>query len=356
MSCFLFIIIGNGLGHITRALAVAKQIVKKKPESKLLVVTTTATKQLVEQFGAEYFYLPAIQELEPPMNANQYNQWMGNTLNEIVVKNTVEGIIFDGAFPYSCIVELLIQCQSQLKIWIKREGDRTSYDQGPLNFYKRFFDQVIIPDEIGLQKHRPYGMKERLVPPIMMLEQQEGESREQVQMEYEIPKESFVWYVQVPEWDPFLHRKLQDYVVRTLLEYESSYLLIAGTRDNTQKEYCKERVRYIKKYPNSLIFRGCDAAITSAGYNTVHELAYFHLPSILVPNLTVVKDDQLERSRRLESLGGVVIYDSTQSLNALIEKVMNQQNKMKEMLEKIEMTNGALVAAELILNQLRERT
>ena len=44
------------------------------------------------------------------------------------------------------------------------------------------------------------------------------------------------------------------------------------------------RIKRLTDYPNSRFFMGIDGALTATGYNTVHELSYFNVPSIYVPD------------------------------------------------------------------------
>lgn len=355
MTCFLFIIIGSGFGHITRGLAVARQIRKKNSESKILMFTTTKAENLLKQNGFFCYSLPALQDMKPPMNAYHYNQCMGNTLKKIMDENHVTGIIFDGAFPYNCIVELLQAKRDILRIWLKREGDRLSYDQGPLNFYKRFFDWVIIPDEVGSLTHRQYDKNELLSPPIMFLEREEAKSRSRFCIEYNIPENDTIWYVQLPEWDPYYHVNLQFNILKELLFLENTHILVASTNRSDSYQLHEASIYYMNEYPNSIAFDSIDFAITSAGYNTVHELVYFHVPSILIPNKTVIKDDQLARARRVEALGGAIVVSNLNHLKQQINEFIRQGPRVKQSLEECHIENGAAMVAEFILSKLRER-
>jgi UDP:flavonoid glycosyltransferase YjiC (YdhE family) len=84
------------------------------------------------------------------------------------------------------------------------------------------------------------------------------------------------------------------------------------------------RVHLLRQYPNALFFNAFDLAISAAGYNTVHELLFFGVPSILIP-MEKVTDDQEARARAAERAGAAVVVKRPEELAAALERVLDDK-------------------------------
>lgn len=350
MVTILFITIGAGLGHLTRGLAVARQITKLEEKSNLIFFTTTDAAEVIEGFGYSASYMPKHNELPNKIKALEYNQWMGNVLHGIMENNHIDCIIFDGAFPYQCIVSLLHQNESVNKVWLKREGDRMDYNVSSLNQYKQLFDLVIIPDEFGLMNKRKLDHNEVRVPPIMLLEYDELLKREEVRKQVIGLDKDDLLYVQLGNAKRVSKYDQLNLVIEELLKLDHSMILLGQPVDGPDIALEHPKIVNIKRYPNAQLFLGIDYAITSAGYNTVHELAYCKVPSIFIPNLSVVKDDQLERARRVEAIGGAITLTDMKDISRYLQMMQANRTSMKQHFEQNSFINGSKLAAEYLLN------
>jgi len=351
MNHILFIIIGAGMGHLTRGLAVARQITRLREGARIVFFTVTDAPEYVKQYGYEYEYFPKFGEPGAKMGAPQYNQWMKERLESLIRVHSIDTVIFDGAFPFDCLIQILLKRQDMLKIWLKREGDRQNYDSSSLALYKRLFHKIIIPEEAGDTKERHNEKNEVCVPPIIQLLKDEIIPRKMVRNYLNVSESQKVWYLQIRNQDTYYRRNLLDDAIRALLSDPEAVILINRRNPVTQTNMEHERIRSISEFPIAKYFQGVDFAITAAGYNTVHELVSQEIPSILVPNRTVVKDDQLARAKRIEGMGAAIVFEQKKKINHVISELKMKGEKMKEQLMMKEYENGSLSAAKIILEE-----
>lgn len=347
----LFVIIGSGLGHITRGLAIATQLAKIDKSCNIIFFTTNASASVIEKFCFQYYYLPDRSLLPRTMKAPAYNAYMKKFIIEIMEKHRPEYFIFDGAFPYPCIVNIMND-RNRIpvhKIWIKREGDRQGFNDSAITAYKKFFDRIIIPEEFGQQEHREYQNKELLVPPILLLDDNKDLGYG-VRNRFSITPNEKVWYIQLGRFSGDIKSSLLNQAINTILNIENSYIVLGEWIDGPNIKLIHDKIWNYKNYPNSYMFPEIDFAITTAGYNVVHELAYYAIPSILVPDESVVKDDQRARASRIESIGGAITVTDYNQLEYAVSTLVSNEFEMKSKLEQNHFVNGALKAAEIIIN------
>ena len=345
----LFVIIGAGLGHLTRGLAIAIQITKLNENCNIIFFTTNENANVIEEFHYQYYYLPNRSVLSKTMKAPAYNAYMKEILIGIMEKHQPDYFIFDGAFPYPCIVSSMRERIPMHSIWIKREGDRQGFDDTAIIAYKKYFDCIIIPEELGQQEYREFLTKEKLVPPMILIDDNKV-LRDGIRHRFSITSKEKVWYVQLGRANRDIKSSLLNRIISNILNMDNSYIVLGESIDGPSIEMEHPRILNHKNYPNSYMFPEVDFAITTAGYNITHELAYYKIPAILVPDLLVVKDDQRARALRVEDIGGAITLTDYSLLECAIKHLIENEIEMKNKLEQHHFINGAQQAAEIILN------
>jgi hypothetical protein len=122
--------------------------------------------------------------------------------------------------------------------------------------------------------------------------------------------------------------------IKTLID--NSDLHIAMTRPavarNAVEIVTADRVTEIRDvYPQAGFLRAFDLAVSSAGYNAVHELIPAGVPSLFVANTSTRTDDQESRAKRLEELGlglGAVDTDPAEieaAVTRLLDRGLRQE-------------------------------
>lgn len=336
---------GDGLGHLTRALAVARRIASINPNAEIVFYTTSLAADVIKKNGFLYYYIPARERVPYYVPAVEWESCIQSQLSAIINIHKPRAVVFDGAFPTTAILTPLICEEKVKKIWLKREGDRSNMIT--LNIYERYFDFILVPKEVGLEYDRTDGNK-IFFSPILYIDKIESYKRKQVRELLRVDEKKHLWYVQMGNEESARYNEIISFLLSILLEDKNNIVLLGESIMSRSLNIKNERVITLRNYPNSVYFNAIDFAISAAGYNTFHELIFFKVPSIFIPNNKILKDDQVARAKRGQELGvGIALRDTLQ-LREAIHILENSHEKIQENYEKLNFINGAYEVAVFV--------
>lgn len=108
-------------------------------------------------------------------------------------------------------------------------------------------------------------------------------------------------------------------------------------------------ITWLSRYAPTELFAGLDGAVAAAGYNTFHELMHTGVPTVFLP-LPRIADDQEERARRAEAAGAgrvaTGVDDAVEMLAGLMGPAASAAARA------LVPANGALDAAAAVLEGL----
>lgn len=346
----LFIVInGAGLGHLTRALAVAKRLKILLNDYEIVFYTSSLATEIVSNHGFLCYYIPARELMPDKASGRDWETLIQKQLEYIIDIHHPMAAVFDGAYPSTAILIPLMKESLIKKLWIKREGDRLN--MLALDVYEKYFDHILVPEEFGLE-HNITSKNKQYFTPIMLIDKKESYERQQVRETFRINKETHLWYVQLGNYVTKDEKEQVTYIINLLLQNERNVIILGESILKDSLKLNMERVITIKNYPNSMYFKGIDFAVSAAGYNTFHELLYFQIPSIFIPNNKVLKDDQVARAKRAKALGVGIALENTNNFKEALVSFENSHQDLHNNFEKVKFENGALQAAEYIFNQI----
>lgn len=342
----LFIVInGDGLGHLTRALAVARRIARINPNAEIIFYTTSLAADVIRKIGFSYYYVPARERVPYYVPEKEWESWILSQLCTILNTYKPNIVVFDGAFPTTAIINPLIKQENMKKIWLKREGDRSNMKK--LNVFERYFDYIIVPKEIGLE-YDETNRNKLYFSPILLVDGTESYKRNQVRELLRVDENKHLWYVQMGNEESTSYKEFISFLLSILLKNKDNIVLLGESLMNRSLNIKHERVVTLRNYPNSVYFNAIDFAISAAGYNTFHELLFFKIPSIFIPNNKVLKDDQGARAKRGQDLGVGIALSDTLQLREAIHILGNSRGKIQENYEKLNLVNGAYEVAVFV--------
>nr|WP_243153534.1 glycosyltransferase [Senegalia massiliensis] len=200
--------------------------------------------------------------------------------------------------------------------------------------------------------------KENEFNPVIYLEKTELLSKEEVRKKLQIPKGYKIVYVQLGAGNIDDINSTINKVLKILEQKEDVYIVMGESIIGKRLNIFQDRLLVIRDYPNSRYFKAFDMAISATGYNTFHELMYFGVPSIFIPNTNTKTDDQLARAKKAAMAGAAKVIEEVadQTLTENIDYVLNPSNnlKMKENCKKLIDTNGADEIAEFISKTIND--
>lgn len=338
---------GAGLGHLTRGLAVARQIRQETSDYEIIILTTSLATEVIREMGFMYYYIPTYELMPKETTCNQWNEMLYNQMEHLITWYHPRAFIYDGASPYLGIVDAISQKNDWVTFWIKREGDRPGFEY--LVKYEKIFSHVIVPMELGMEYHRTQIGKKQYIEPIIMPDKKESFSRDEIRNALGIKKEQNLYYVQLGAGTVRAVEEILQWVIEELIKKEENYVLIGESIIGPHFRVQEKQVSTIRSYPNYYYYPAVDRAISAAGYNTTHELAYYRIPTIFIPNILMDKDDQMARAKRMERLGIGLYALERQDIIYAIQKMDREVEQFRNKLQDVGQFNGAKKATEIIL-------
>ncbi|MCM1990274.1 methyltransferase domain-containing protein [Oceanirhabdus seepicola] len=348
---------GAGLGHITRLLAIARRIKKLQPERKIIFFATSSAMHLILQEGFLGYHLPSKMLFPEDTSAKQWNMLLKEQLGMVMKLHKPSMLVFDGAYPYAGLIASMKEAKDLQRVWVKR-GQQKKGTESIRDEKEKYFHHIIKPGEAGEEKTSSKD-NHKVCEPIVYLDKEEVLDRELVRKQWRIPKDAKLVYVQlgagnINDIDSTLGKLI--YVLR---KREDIYVVLGESIIGNRLNIYQDRIIVIRDYPNSRYFKAFDLAVSATGYNTYHELMYFGVPTIFIPNTNTKTDDQVARAKNAEKQGAAVtlIDSSIKDFEKAISKILddNTNIKMREAAYKMIERNGADEVGEYLLNILKEK-
>lgn len=352
-KCILFIATnGAGLGHLTRCLAIARKIKVKRPELEIIFLTTSLALTAVNREGFTAYCIPSSMLIKN-ISAAQWNVLLKNMLTSLLQLYPFSAVIFDGAMPYASVTAAIASEKQIPKIWIKRGSVKSDDIAEKRNLAESNFDYIIIPKEAG-SAPLPNDDKHFYVDPIVYLDKNELWSKEEVRRYLKISPDKKVCYIQlgagnINNIDSDIYK-----IVNELRKRGNIMMVLGESIIGNELKIIEDDIIILKDYPNAKYFNGFDFAVSACGYNSFHELLYFEVPTLFLPNMNTQTDDQYARAviAQKNKVGFVLTQLNNDKISDAISHLcsVRENTAMRENAHNIIWKNGASEAADHILH------
>ncbi len=341
---------GAGLGHLTRGLAVAKKLRQLDSNFEIVFFTTSLATEVIRNMGFMFYYIPTKTLMPETVTPSIWNEYLKYQLQQVIDFYNPVAIVFDGAYPYLGMISNLRQYKTLKSIWIKREGYKKNTSN--LQELEKNFNLVIIPKDYTEASDETYRRK--YCNAIVLLDSKEAHSRETIRAALGLGPNNHLFYVQLGAGNINDINEQYEVSIRCILKNPNNRILLAESIIGETIPIEDERIRTIRSYPNSQYFKAIDFAVSAVGYNTFHELLYFKVPSLFIPNMNTLKDDQLTRAQLAQEKGAALCLESVSEdrMDKALFYLVSEKEKMKQNLQKIHQENGAGEAARYILTEI----
>jgi hypothetical protein len=341
---------GVGLGHVTRALAIAKRC---PPELEPVFVTLSQGASLIEEAGFSVEYLPFHAYLGA--DTNRWNHYLAGELGEAIRYHDPRVILFDGNTPYSGLVRALQAAERAWSVWVRRGFWRPGSGAAALE-RETAFDAVLEPEDLaGIVDHGPttghVGRTLRL-PPIRLLEPDEILPRAAARRELGLPQDGPCFLVQLGAGNNFDFGRVQERIVARLCAVPAATVALLASPIGHRPVPEQGEPRVLRVFPSSRYLLAFDAVVSAVGYNSFHELMLAGVPSLLVPNEHPMMDDQAARADHAQRMGWALalrvadVYGLDEQLDRLLDP--DEQAVMRRAMARLPQRNGAVDAARIL--------
>ncbi len=342
---------GVGVGHLSRLLAIARRL-----PSTLEPVFLSLSQALpvVRQFGFHGEFLPY--HLSTLSDYDDWNGWLEALLAQIFDAYAVSTVVFDGSMPYSGLCRAVSTRSDCRLVWVRRGMWRPDQDNTVHISRSRFADLIIEPDDIAADLDFGTAAEHRgevvVVDPIRVLDPAELLTRKESCAKLSLNHRKRYALIQLGAGNNFSNVDVIDQVIATLREIGLVQPVIAEWLTAETPLDLWPEVPRLRCYPISRYFRAFDFTISAVGYNSFNEIISFGLPSVLVPNLNQMMDDQSARASFADSHDAAIHVDT--SLRPMLREVIAAihddgiRKNLVRNCRKLARANGAREAASII--------
>ncbi|MDC0055699.1 hypothetical protein OAJ94_01450 [Deltaproteobacteria bacterium] len=346
---------GVGFGHFTRMLAVARSLRKADRNLEIVFFTTMPTLHILTEEGFPAYHVSGKSHFSD-MEPKAWNSVCEELLLNVFAIHRPKAFVFDGAFPYRGMLNAIKNQDEMLKIWMKRGTLKSNASSIPVGSVQHF-DTIITPSDGSSTKLEAVeGVEMMACDPIVLASKEELLPRHVLRSRLGIPDEAILVYVQLGAGRINDIESEIRMTIDTLMENQDVYVVIGESMIGERIEFNHSRVRILRDYPNSFYFNSFDFAIIAGGYNSIHEVVRFQLPSICYPNMNTGKDDQLMRARLIEEAGGIVVvkHRTKRAIKEAIVKMLDSEfrTKLGNDSSEINLEDGSTEVASWLVNQI----
>lgn len=347
---------GLGLGHVTRLLAIARQVRARCPGAQILFVTASEADSVIYKEGFAALKLPSktiagAARLRPQTHAKLVQTV---TWNAVAAFNPAALIV--DTFPAGAMQEILPLLRWEMRrVFVYRgqqpEKARDPYFQSTLGLY----DLALIPHPEGSQEMPlPDGTPAVWTGEILIRTRDETLPRAEARARLGLPPDGRVLYVTFGGGgDAELHESLA--IAFEALGTTDWTLAVANAPlDPRARPALPPNARWVSDYPMAECFAAFDGAVSAAGYNSVVELLHHGLPAVLLPFPRGV-DDQFARVRAAVDAGAALTCPlEAEALDREVAQLadVSVTDSLREKAQALVPGDGAGKAAEAILGLL----
>lgn len=287
---------GFGLGHLTRQAAVAS---RARGAFRPVFLTMSAGYTLLRKLGFPTEYFPSYGVLG--VSKQEWEPLMEQRVLEAIRLTGASAVVVDHVSPPGIFESLRSKTSGVKFIWSRRGLWQPERNLSALDL-SGSFDLIIEPGDLAspLDQGPTAVRSHEAIPtdPIVLVDRAEFLSREEARYQLGIPNSGRAVLINFGDSNPAevenlvsLTKSTADSVVEDDIHFFSP--LHPLHRDQSPRI---DGVTMSPVYPAARYLNAFDGAVSSAGYNSFHELVGSGLPAVFVPRSNSRIDDQARRA------------------------------------------------------------
>lgn len=362
VTILLYSVNGTGLGHLTRLMAIGGWLRKLLNgvdlKARIFFLSCSDADFLLARNGFPSFKLPSRMALHAAAIRGTTADQLIRDYAAATLRQLSPDILVVDTFPTGTYDELLpILGEEQVtKVFIYRE-QRADYVKGrPYDKLLANFDLIVVPHDEGsmdLGFEPPKNVQLSWSGGIVFGEREELWTKAKARKTLGVPRRKTVVYTTAGGGgDPEAARTFGN-VLEAARGLSGLHLVVGAGPLGSQPALSGRDITWTRYYPISRLFRGFDFAVSSSGYNSVHEMLFFGLPAILYAQERVA-DDQWGRARQVADAGAAlaVARPTVGSLRAAMRRMLKPElrDRLSRRASAMLPVNGARRAAEQVLS------
>ncbi|AXH96756.1 hypothetical protein DV701_12065 [Ornithinimicrobium avium] len=291
----------------------------------------------------------------------RWHHYLRDRLVSLAAETGASAVVFDGVVPYAGLLEARELMPEVGFAWMRRGMWRPQAPSAQLAVSGRF-DLVVQPGDLGGAADRgPLAGRtdaER-VPPVSLTDVLPASTRQEARAALGLPQDRPVLLL-APGSGALGSVEETAGQVREVLAARGPEWVVAVTRQAIARHAVGGGERHGRGarvvvlddvYPLARHLAAFDAAVGAAGYNSVHELLSAGVPTLLVPSVHHVTDDQEARAAGVCARGAALV-PGTHGLEPAVARLLDPQvrEELREACAGLEAPTGGRETADLVVD------
>jgi hypothetical protein len=286
---------GRGLGHLSREIAIALAIGDR---AEVIIFSFSQGLPVVTQFGIRAEFCPG--QSSPWIPPERWHKYVEKRFELFLAETRPEVVLFDGVAPYNGVINALRRQPSISAGWLRRGMWKSGPSDNQL-LKAAAFDFVIEPGDIAgeADKGPTADLASVRVPPVSLLEVVPALGRGEASAALGLDPDKPALLIGLSSGLPGDPRHARSAAIERALQHTDWQVgLVNSPLADHAKDDPASAVQINGVYPMVRYLTAFDAAISAAGYNSVHELIPARLPTLFIPTAART-DDQTARAASL---------------------------------------------------------
>ena len=345
---------GGGMGHLTRALAIARRL---PADHEPLFLTMSTGIEAVRKEGFWVDFMPSMNDSD--LGSPRFLEYFRARLVSAIRTLRPRALVFDGTFAYSPLILALSEFPALFKVWSRRGMWKEVTPQRHAQSMAQMvaFDLVLEPGELAAEVDsgvtRAQQGAVRVIDPIVYLDKSELLSREEARRELGIPPEVVSGLVNLGAGNINRLDNVYQAIAGMLGRHPDVHLVgVQSLISRRGIPIDPARLHPLETYPLSRVLPAFDFCIAAPGYNSFHELLGHAVPTLFIPNEETALDDQGARAAWAERNGmGLVGREGDGAqLEAAVDRLMDPavREQLRARCRTLPAMDGARQAAAIV--------
>jgi UDP-N-acetylglucosamine:LPS N-acetylglucosamine transferase len=288
---------GIGMGHLTRASAVASEL--KDFANPIIISMASGVVEVPKIAYVNFEYVPGRDRKW--MGRFEWDKYLRDRIVALIDETDAKIVSFDGVVPYPGIIGIKSIRPKVKLVWVRRGFWQKTSQRHLLNLQSKMMDLIITPGDFGqsYDKGPTAGRSDStVVKPISIYNRQTSLDKVAARNLLGLDQTRPVVLVQLGIGEADLNAKMTA-ALKGLITWPDLQVVltkepVTSTGENLAPAGLDMKV--IRHFPLANVLNAFDAAICAAGYNSVHEELAANIPTLFIPN-TRGTDNQAERAR-----------------------------------------------------------
>jgi UDP-N-acetylglucosamine:LPS N-acetylglucosamine transferase len=317
---------GIGMGHLTRASAVAAEL--KSFANPIIISMASGVVEVPKIADVGFEYVPGRDRKW--MGRFEWDRYLRDRIVALIDETDAKIVSFDGVVPYPGIIGIKSIRPKVKLVWVRRGFWQKTPQRYLLDLQSKMMDLIITPGDYGqsYDKGPTAGRKDSLlVKPISIFNSKNALNKSEARKLLNLDLDRPAVLVQLGVGEADLNAKMTA-ALKGLIDWPNLQVVLTKEPiDSSGINLAPSGldIKVIRHFPLANVLSAFDAAICAAGYNSVHEELAAKIPTLFIPN-TRGTDNQIARAAWAADNKMALTVDQSN-----LNQITNNAAKLKDM-------------------------